>query len=206
MQLEPVRKAALLEATVADRPDHCRNRGRGNRGNRVNRVNRNRNRNRDRDRDRNRDRSVLNGTHGPLKLRCRVASSAQQRFPVSYVRIPSRVCSIPIPIATPTPILLCHWPFRTTFNLSRRVGRSRTSTSRSGSAETVYLKRSSQRQGAEHETYPPRQAGRNATAPSAGGSPDPNGKLSSGKRLPIRTTFCEVSIDCRVGDRHDSCM
>ena len=35
------------------------------------------------------------------------------RYPVSHVRIPSRVPAIPRPIATPTPILLRNSPFRT---------------------------------------------------------------------------------------------
>ncbi|MGI6299513.1 MAG: hypothetical protein ACOX52_00410 [Verrucomicrobiota bacterium] len=75
----------------ADLSDHCRNR------------------NRNRNRDRNRNRSLpfmAPGLHGPLRLDCRVV------YPVSHVRIPSPVPSIPIPIATPTPSLLRHVPFR----------------------------------------------------------------------------------------------
>jgi len=57
-------------------------------------------------------------------------------YPVSRVRIPSHLPSIPRPIATPTPISLRHQPFRTA------------------------------------PPYPHLCA----TAPSAGGSPDPNGE------------------------------
>jgi hypothetical protein len=83
-----------LQAMVADRSDHCLNRGRN------------------RNRDRNRFPFWLApGPYVPLKLGCRVVSAPQQ-YPVLNGRIPSRVPSIPIP--TPTPILLRHRPFRTT--------------------------------------------------------------------------------------------
>ncbi len=85
-------------------------------------LNRNRNRNRNRDRV-NRVNRVNRGescSEGQLALMDRSNFTAeffntaiiQLRFPLSQDRIPSRVLSIPRPIATPTPILLLHWPFR----------------------------------------------------------------------------------------------
>ncbi|MGI6299511.1 MAG: hypothetical protein ACOX52_00400 [Verrucomicrobiota bacterium] len=91
----------------ADLSDHCRNRNR----------------------DRNRNRSLpfmAPGLHGPLRLDCRVVSAPQ--YPVSHVRIPSPVPSIPIPIATPTPSLLRHGPFR----IATSSAQKRTRTQRSG--------------------------------------------------------------------------
>jgi hypothetical protein len=76
---------------VADPSDHCRNR------------------------NRNRDRFMFwlaSGPHAALKPRCRVLP-VPQRYPGSHVRIPSRVLSIPRPIATPTPISPRHLPLRT---------------------------------------------------------------------------------------------
>jgi hypothetical protein len=54
------------------------------------------------------------GPHGALKLHCRVVSAPPQRYPVSPVRIPSRVLSIPGPNVTPVPSLHRPRPFRAT--------------------------------------------------------------------------------------------
>ena len=45
---------------------------------------------------------------------CVGTPTTRLRYPVSHVRIPSRVPSIPRPIAIPTPILFRHGPLRTT--------------------------------------------------------------------------------------------
>ena len=96
---------------------------------------------------------------------CDITATIRLRYPVSQVRIPSRVLSIPRPIATPTPILLHHRPFRIpSSNLLQR---------------NVWM---------DHNIGPTHFHGQieNATAPSAGGSPDGNGEIRLGKRLPFR--------------------
>jgi hypothetical protein len=81
-----------LQAMVADQSDHCLNR----------------------------DRFLFWLAPGPpsaaqTSLPSFVSTATiQLRNPISRFRIPSRVPSIPRPIATPTPILLCHGPFRAT--------------------------------------------------------------------------------------------
>jgi len=72
-----------------------------------------------RNRNRNRDRSPFPNWHPALMDRSTSLPSyvrtatIRLRYPAFRVRIPSRVLSIPRPIATPTPILLRHEPFWT---------------------------------------------------------------------------------------------
>jgi hypothetical protein len=156
---------------------------------------------------------VLNGTWPSWTAQTSLPSfvstaTIRLRYPVSHVRIPSPVPAIPIPIATPTPTSLRHLPFRIAPSY---VGAASATPKNTPKGRDLSIEPTHTRDQVE-----------NATAPSAGGAPDPDGDDSrrdrrgrrgvwgggnaASRRSSEKGRFLMRLLQAMVADQSDHCL